>query len=1059
MAYRWKRILTVCISVMLVAGILCSETAAAMEMTGEKETRETVMAVETSEVQSAADTESVEETQTIQSVEDTESIEETQTIQSVENTESKESIIEETVDSVMAFSEEILPDVLIDPQDVSYSIVQQGNHSVTVVLEHYELSTGQPIYAQDIKTLDIGERIEDYRKADNYSVSKVTKVTADGEEELPAIGTIKVSENVTLRIYYEPITKQNVYGGVKVYDYQIAPASGKGINADSHYSQKDTNNRMTMGTKEANAGRPAGGYNAYGTNKLNANNCNYKKSTNGFGTLGLLAGLTDDFNTVLWNVDQPGFFTDENEGEGKDIFTNYGLYFVQEGNHYKLDTISNGSKTTAVGQDFWPIENPKKDKVSGDKYYFGMRYDIEFTLGDYTGPLEYTFSGDDDLWVLLDGEVVIDVGGIHDAITQSTNLWEDLGYREGARPQSADEKSAIHRITVLYMERGAGASNCTMNFTLPQTNFLDVTKDSMGVLKLLKVNSKDEPLENAEFSLVNNDDENEIYEEHSDVEGMVSFANLRKGASYTLTEVKAPKDYVKPSMPWQVIVNEDGEGNPLVQLYDDSGNLVSKSDEGAYIIVNDTPQEILEKTLVVSKTAALDNWENRTYTIQLTAHAKVLDGRTQEEASVSLLEMSGVDTSIKNAVVTDVLADAFELLDDDGTPITEAEISEGKTLSNGATVFFDESQRVGVVWEDQTIPEESQGQWSATLHIRAKADFIGGNAIQTNISPDSAVTTELGSMAFPVPEVNVQMHLLVGNAEQTIFLGERVPVDNAIIKELFDQSAVTGMMYGEKVTYTDVDPECIQMNWYNDLAGTQQADLTEIGAVSPETERDFYLKVVYDAGEPTEQSTQSSAGNITGGESHQVTAVNGGAAWDDSLKDLEMGVYRIHVVYGTVTLTKNIDTQYSKIEVINANQGFVFHISRYDIAEDGTVGDLIETYQEVLNFSANQPETSKSVVLTHLPKGYYLVEEEQSWSVKYQLSGVLDTYETASDALMLIGKKDEEAYPSGSYYYGEQGLTSGDPGFAEVTFKNDRKDLPWPSDGALAVNRFIADDK
>lgn len=46
-----------------------------------------------------------------------------------------------------------------------------------------------------------------------------------------------------------------------------------------------------------------------------------------------------------------------------------------------------------------------------------MRYDFEFVLGDYTGPMDYYFRGDDDFWLYVDGNLVSDVelGGIHSA--------------------------------------------------------------------------------------------------------------------------------------------------------------------------------------------------------------------------------------------------------------------------------------------------------------------------------------------------------------------------------------------------------------------------------------------------------------------------------------------------------------------------------------------------------------------------------------------------------------------------------------------------------------------
>ncbi|MFR5701507.1 MAG: fibro-slime domain-containing protein [Eubacterium ramulus] len=116
-------------------------------------------------------------------------------------------------------------------------------------------------------------------------------------------------------------------------------------------------------------------------------------------------------------------------------------------------------------------------------YYFGMRYDVTFKVGDYVGPLNYSFTGDDDLWVVLDGkQVVIDLGGIHDAADKTVNLWDYI--------KTDEDKQQEHTLTILYMERGAGESNCKMNFTLPSAHISGSWSGPNGRFDIEKVNTK-----------------------------------------------------------------------------------------------------------------------------------------------------------------------------------------------------------------------------------------------------------------------------------------------------------------------------------------------------------------------------------------------------------------------------------------------------------------------------------------------------------------------------------------------------------------------------------------
>ena len=271
-----------------------------------------------------------------------------------------------------------------------------------------------------------------------------------------------------------------------------------------------------------------------------------------------------------------------------------------------------------------------------------MRYDVTFTLGDYVGDLNYKFKGDDDLWVLLDGRVVIDVGGIHDAIEDSANLWEALGFKKGARPTTLDEKNQEHRITVLYMERGAGKSNCEMNFTLPNARVINIENTPVAQLSFLKMNTKSEGLPGATF-LLKNDETGAEQEVVSNANGNVTFNNLVEG-TYTLTEKVAPNGYAASNTSWQVVVTVEGT-TATAKLYESDGTKeVAKTDKGTYKIINLSQEEQAKLLVDYDKTAKVTDWENRKYDIDITASSKLTTSTTQESGGVADV-MLVLDTS------------------------------------------------------------------------------------------------------------------------------------------------------------------------------------------------------------------------------------------------------------------------------------------------------------------------------------------------------------------------------------------------------------------------------
>lgn len=583
----------------------------------------------------------------------------------------------------------------------TYVIVNNSlSGKVEVRLQHYCGDT--KIYADTVRHIEVGGKIPDYRATENYDIEKVVFVENGKETRVSNIYEVQVVSDTVVKIYYTPkSTTEN--GDVVFYDYQISPVSGRGINDASHYPEDSKeNNRMIMGTQDQTGLKS---YNALGNNGKNANIFKDDKKV----TTGLVTGLSSDYKKVFWKVDQPGFFTDDylGEDEGKEKYTSYKLLFSKTGNNYKLTGVNqpggNNFKWNEDGSNFFPLENPIYDQTQGGRYYFGMRYDIEFKLGDYVGPLNYTFTGDDDLWVLLDGKVVIDVGGIHESIECSTDLWQNLGFEEGKGAPTDEEKNKTHRITVLYMERGAFKSNCKMDFTIPDARFVNVENVPLADLTLTKVDSKGKGISGAKFKLVN-DNGGETYPiTTSDDKGSVTFNNLKEG-TYTLTETMAPNGYEASQESWIVKVTSSDDKKAVATLYKADGTTkIEKDPDSSYHIMNYTQEEIIESSMDYSKTATVRDWDARTYDINITAASTSTSTITTTEKAIAdimlVLDVSGsmdetIETTESYEPVGYNTSAVRKTLDKDKTYYVEVDGSY-QTMRYKRTGLFSGEWRIG----------------------------------------------------------------------------------------------------------------------------------------------------------------------------------------------------------------------------------------------------------------------------------------------------------------------------------------------------------------------------
>lgn len=574
----------------------------------------------------------------------------------------------------------------------TYVIVDnKRNGKINVTIEHYDGTTNpaSKIYADDVRELTIGQKV-DCKKAENWDISKVEVVTVNGTSTVQP-GEFNVAQDATVKVYYTPVTV-NFAGAPTFYDYTVKAGSDYSINQQSNYGKnKDSKNKLTMGEAKQN-------YQNYGYN-WTKDGLSVNTWTGSDAVIKeLLKGLDADGN-VEFNYPDPGFFTNSDllAGNSTDnylrkVYRDYTLNFDRSGDTYTLTGVTDGNgknvteqynldKNGKSGADFFPLDSVRSSyekaytrKVDSQltednkihNYYFGMRYDIKFKLGDYIGPLSYSFTGDDDMWVVLDGkQVVIDLGGIHNAATSTVDLWKYLLNTNQDKTQLTDEqKKAEHTLTILYMERGAGASNCYMNFTIPNARISQVTTDALGTLTFNKVNKDGTGLSGASFALYTDEDcTTQLETVTSGKDGTVTFDRLRAGIYY-LKELQAPAGYVKSDAVWTVEVTKTSDTLVTTTLKDSSGNEVTDNE-----IVNETPEEIIKSSMEYSKTAKVDSWNDRTYDINIKAASTSTSSVTTTTKAVAdimlVLDVSGsMDKKINNyTYIADNTPEGREKLD------------------------------------------------------------------------------------------------------------------------------------------------------------------------------------------------------------------------------------------------------------------------------------------------------------------------------------------------------------------------------------------------------------
>lgn len=229
-------------------------------------------------------------------------------------------------------------------------------------------------------------------------------------------------------------------------------------------------------------------------------------------------------NAKYWYYDssKASLYLKQDKGDGK--------YYLESPKDKGKPTTHANSKninpSSGATHGFFPF-NQTVSTVGASQYNygFGAKLQFDFTLtedgnvvvkgasgNNTTVPIKFFFSGDDDVWVYIDGKLVLDVGGAHGKASgllefgasstvtpyvssnKNTDKDNSMAYTKDTKktvcfnqtpitftktttdPIQLDKRTT-HTLTMFYMERGMWDSNMAVAFNFPDSNELQVEKE------------------------------------------------------------------------------------------------------------------------------------------------------------------------------------------------------------------------------------------------------------------------------------------------------------------------------------------------------------------------------------------------------------------------------------------------------------------------------------------------------------------------------------------------------------------------------------------------------
>jgi len=381
---------------------------------------------------------------------------------------------------------------------------------------------------------------------------------------------------------------------------------------------------------------------------------------------------------------------------------------------------------------------------------FGMSIDVDFYLPEKPGStdeegnlgnqdiygkdMHFHFSGDDDVWVLLDGQLILDIGGIHGVENGDINFATGVVSVNGVQTGLLDwVEPGEHVLTIYYLERGSSQSNCAMYFNLAPRFSLSIQKEDVLTQDVLNgaqfsVYTDRECTEPAELWVSEEAHNNGEKATHvfTVEDGIANMWGFGAGLTYYIKETRPPDaaEYSHPNGIIKLSIDKKGIATYSVEILEEDGEIsagftvhgfkINEETQEAYIVATNAPKWVEETTDIMAM-KKWDDTQDHTYD-EVTVYLTVTDadGTVRRIREIVLNEENGWKYVWTN----------LPKYEKDGTTLVQYDVEEGYFPG----YYSSTEQKEKIVVEKTTLNDSSTIEKGKAYLLRSPQGYLSTTA-------------------------------------------------------------------------------------------------------------------------------------------------------------------------------------------------------------------------------------------------------------------------------------------------------------------------------------------